>query len=101
VLSVRRCIVAGVALVGLDTTLYDPMLDMTLALGLAPPRFAGVGGGALGRYFAMARSAPGIAALDMSKWRVVVTCITPLELKLLTTCSQVRYELPPSGAGAG
>ncbi len=68
---------------GLDTTLYDPMLDMTVALGLAPPRFAGVGGGALERYFAMARGAPGIAPLDMSKWRVV-TRVTPLECTLLS-----------------
>ncbi|KAF8070897.1 5-methyltetrahydropteroyltriglutamate--homocysteine methyltransferase [Scenedesmus sp. PABB004] len=56
----------GVTRVGVDGTLYDQVLDVTFALGLAPPRFAGLSG--LELYFAMARGAGGAAALDMSKF---------------------------------
>ena len=60
----------GVAQIALDTTLYDPVLDMVASLGLAPPRFAPLAAreGHLAQYFAMARGAPGVQALAMSKW---------------------------------
>jgi 5-methyltetrahydropteroyltriglutamate--homocysteine methyltransferase len=58
--------------IAVDATLYDPMLDLTQTLGVVPPRFAPLAtayqGGALAQYFAMARGAPGVEALDMSKW---------------------------------
>ena len=57
---------AGVALVGLDGTLYDQVLDWTFYLGLAPPRFSALSG--LDKYFAMARGTEGAGALDMSKF---------------------------------
>jgi 5-methyltetrahydropteroyltriglutamate--homocysteine methyltransferase len=48
------------------------MMDMITTLGVVPPRFAPLEArGALAQYFAMARSAPGIEALDMSKWCVL------------------------------
>lgn len=58
---------AGIDLVGLDSTYYDQILDLTYALGLVPERFAGVEAG-LPRYFAMARGVPGATALDMQKY---------------------------------
>ena len=57
---------AGIALVGLDGTLYDQVLDWTFYLGLAPARFAALSG--LDKYFAMARGTEGAGALDMSKF---------------------------------
>lgn len=57
---------AGVSLVGLDGTLYDQVLDWIFFLGLAPPRFQHLSGH--DQYFAMARGAEGVPALDMSKF---------------------------------
>lgn len=57
---------AGITRIGIDGTLYDQVLDTTLALGLAPVRFANFSG--LELYFAMARGASGVGALDMSKF---------------------------------
>eukprot|EP00892_Ulva_mutabilis_P010097 jgi/Ulvmu1/745/UM010_0118.1 len=57
---------AGVALVGLDGTHYDQVLDTSLALGLAPPRFQHLQG--LKQYFAIARGVEGAPAQDMSKF---------------------------------
>ena len=56
----------GIAAIGVDSTLYDHILDMTFTLGLQPPRFKGLSG--LDLYFAMARGAAGVEALDMSKF---------------------------------
>lgn len=58
---------AGIALIGLDSTLYDQVLDFTNYLGLVPERFQSVEAG-LPRYFAMARGVPGAPALDMQKY---------------------------------
>nr|Q39586.1 RecName: Full=5-methyltetrahydropteroyltriglutamate--homocysteine methyltransferase; AltName: Full=Cobalamin-independent methionine synthase; AltName: Full=Methionine synthase, vitamin-B12 independent isozyme [Chlamydomonas reinhardtii]AAC49178.1 cobalamin-independent methionine synthase [Chlamydomonas reinhardtii]prf//2207381A Met synthase [Chlamydomonas reinhardtii] len=54
---------AGIAVIGLDGTLYDQVLDTITWLGAIPPRFKHLSG--LQRYYAMAR---GGAALDMSKF---------------------------------
>lgn len=58
-----------------DFSLYDQMLDMSVALGVVPPRFAQLDVSPLERYFLMARGqAPGvklpheIPALEMTKW---------------------------------
>lgn len=58
-----------------DFSLYDQMLDMSVALGVIPPRFAQLDVSPLERYFLMARGqAPGvklpyeIPALEMTKW---------------------------------
>ena len=51
---------------GVDSTLYDQVLDMTCALGLVPARFKGLQG--LDLYFAMARGHKDAQALDMSKY---------------------------------
>lgn len=75
----RRQQAAGIDRIALDGTLYDQVLDTTMWLGLAPPRFsvlaAGHGHGhghqghqGLQQYFVMARGAPGIPALDMTKF---------------------------------
>lgn len=58
---------AGVDLIGLDSTLYDQILDTTSLLGLVPKRFSDVESG-LTQYFAMARGSPGATALDMQKY---------------------------------
>lgn len=59
---------AGVGLVGVgDATMWGPVADTTTRLGLEAPRHRTVPAG-LGRYFAAARGAKGVAALDMSKW---------------------------------
>jgi 5-methyltetrahydropteroyltriglutamate--homocysteine methyltransferase len=56
-----------------DFSLYDHMLDMAVAVGAVPPRYAGISDPSA-RYFAMARGmqdpAAGIdvAALEMTKW---------------------------------
>lgn len=57
---------ASISRVGVDGSLYDQVLDATFMLGLAPVRFAGSAG--LDQYFAMARGAPGVPAMDMSKF---------------------------------
>lgn len=58
---------AGIDCIGVgDRTLYDPVLDWTVRLGLIPPRFRGLEG--LELYFAMARGQTGIPALEMTKW---------------------------------
>ncbi len=49
-----------------DSTLYDHVLDWTVRLGLIPERYQGLQG--LDRYFAMARGAEGIPALELTKW---------------------------------
>ncbi len=50
-----------------DFAFYDHMLDMTAALGAAPPRFAGITDpDAL--YFAMARGTTDAPAMEMTKW---------------------------------
>ena len=52
-----------------DFSLYDHILDMTMALGLIPRRFQDIPIG-LGQYFAMARGDQkrNIPALEMTKW---------------------------------
>lgn len=58
---------AGIDYVGVGSaTLYDQMLDWATRFGLVAERFRGLEG--LARYFAMARGAPGIPALEMTKW---------------------------------
>ena len=57
---------AGIDLVGVDSTLYDQVLDMTWSLGLVPDRFSHLEG--LQLYFAMARGHKDAPALDMSKY---------------------------------
>ena len=63
---IHHLVVAGIAKVGLDGTLYDQVLDWIFALGLAPSRFSKLSGYDL--YFAMARGTEGAVALDMSKF---------------------------------
>ncbi|GAX84629.1 hypothetical protein CEUSTIGMA_g12050.t1 [Chlamydomonas eustigma] len=55
----------GIQSVGLDSTLYDHVLDTAFWLGAVPNRFQHLSG--LQQYFAMARGAEGKPALDMSK----------------------------------
>lgn len=57
---------AGITRVGVDGTLYDQVLDTTYLLGLAPARFKDFAG--LDLYFAMARGAGGVSAMDLSKF---------------------------------
>lgn len=57
---------AGISRVGIDGTLYDQLLDTTYLLGLAPTRFKDFSG--LDLYFAMARGAGGVNAMDLSKF---------------------------------
>ena len=57
---------AGVTRVGIDGTLYDQVLDTTFLLGTVPTRFKDYQG--LPLYFAMARGAEGVSALDLSKF---------------------------------
>ncbi|WP_298976480.1 5-methyltetrahydropteroyltriglutamate--homocysteine S-methyltransferase [uncultured Thermosynechococcus sp.] len=58
---------AGIDYIGVgDMSLYDPMLDWSLRLGIVPERFAALSGWE--RYFAMARGYEGIPALEMTKW---------------------------------
>ena len=59
---------AGVSSVAVgDHTLYDHVLDLTMALGCVPDRFASTAPG-LDTYFAMARGVDQAPALDMSKF---------------------------------
>jgi 5-methyltetrahydropteroyltriglutamate--homocysteine methyltransferase len=58
---------AGIDYIGVgDMTLYDHTLDWAVRFGLIPSRFHALTG--LERYFAMARGAPDIPALEMTKW---------------------------------
>ncbi|MFN4280792.1 5-methyltetrahydropteroyltriglutamate--homocysteine S-methyltransferase [Thermosynechococcus sp.] len=58
---------AGIEEIGVgDMSLYDPMLDWSVRLGIVPDRFGHLQG--LERYFAMARGQEGIPALEMTKW---------------------------------
>ncbi|MGC9521514.1 MAG: 5-methyltetrahydropteroyltriglutamate--homocysteine S-methyltransferase [Anaerolineae bacterium] len=57
----------GIDRIGVGSaTLYDQMLDWAVRFGLIPARFRSLEG--LSRYFAMARGAPGVPALEMTKW---------------------------------
>ena len=57
---------AGIDRIGVgDATLYDHVLDWSVRLGLIPARFAHLEG--LSRTFVMARGAPGIPALGLTK----------------------------------
>jgi len=49
-----------------DGTLYDHVLDWTIRLGFIPDRFKNFEG--LELYFAMARGAAGLPALELTKW---------------------------------
>lgn len=49
-----------------DFSLYDQVLDTTRMLGAVPARFAGLSG--LDQYFAMARGATDLPAMEMTKW---------------------------------
>jgi 5-methyltetrahydropteroyltriglutamate--homocysteine methyltransferase len=59
-----------------DSSFYDPMLDLSVLLGWIPERFEtavrserGLSpSDRFGRYFAMARGAQGIPAMEMTKW---------------------------------
>ena len=58
---------SGIDFIGVgDGTLYDPLLDWAVRLGLIPRRFQGLEG--LELSFAMARGKPGVAALELTKW---------------------------------
>ncbi|MBE9223137.1 5-methyltetrahydropteroyltriglutamate--homocysteine S-methyltransferase [Cyanobacterium stanieri LEGE 03274] len=63
----QKQIDAGIDLIAVgDMSLYDHILDWTVYLGLIPSRFKSFTG--LQQYFAMARGADGIPALEMTKW---------------------------------
>ncbi len=65
--SWQQQLAAGIDCIGIgDATLYDQMLDWAARFGLVAERFQDLEG--LARYFAMARGAPDIPALDMTKW---------------------------------
>ncbi|GLG02335.1 5-methyltetrahydropteroyltriglutamate--homocysteine methyltransferase [Alicyclobacillus hesperidum subsp. aegles] len=51
-----------------DFSLYDHVLDMAVLFDAVPDRFRGLPDGSLAQYFAMARGAEGVAALEMTKW---------------------------------
>jgi 5-methyltetrahydropteroyltriglutamate--homocysteine methyltransferase len=58
---------AGIDFIGVgDSTLYDHVLDWSLRLGIIPDRYRELDG--LDQYFAMARGAAGIPALELTKW---------------------------------
>ncbi|GAB4336644.1 MAG: hypothetical protein OHK0047_26110 [Leptolyngbyaceae cyanobacterium] len=58
---------AGIDRIGIgDMSLYDPVLDWSLRLGMIPERYQSFTG--LEQYFAMARGKDGIPALEMTKW---------------------------------
>jgi 5-methyltetrahydropteroyltriglutamate--homocysteine methyltransferase len=50
-----------------DFSLYDNMLDTIVMLNALPERFRGIED-PMERYFAMARGADGIPAMEMTKW---------------------------------
>eukprot|EP00172_Hildenbrandia_rubra_P004233 Plantae.Rhodophyta-Hildenbrandia_rubra.ctg8167.p1 GENE.Plantae.Rhodophyta-Hildenbrandia_rubra.ctg8167~~Plantae.Rhodophyta-Hildenbrandia_rubra.ctg8167.p1 ORF type:complete len:742 (+),score=169.31 Plantae.Rhodophyta-Hildenbrandia_rubra.ctg8167:2053-4278(+) len=59
---------ANITYIGVgDHSMYDPLLDVTYALGLIPKRFTTLDSWDK-KYFAMARGTEGAQALDMSKW---------------------------------
>ena len=65
--SWRDQLAADVDFVGVGSaTYYDHVLDWAVRFGLIPERFRELEGRE--RYFAMARGAEGIPALDMTKW---------------------------------
>ncbi|MFJ9520728.1 5-methyltetrahydropteroyltriglutamate--homocysteine S-methyltransferase [Kitasatospora sp. NPDC101801] len=66
----RRLTEAGVTEVPTgDFSLYDHMLDATVAVGAVPPRHrAAVDADPLAGYFAMARGTQDVAPLEMTKW---------------------------------
>lgn len=82
-------LLAGIAKIGLDGTLYDQVLDWIFALGLAPSRFSKLSGYDL--YFAMARGTEGAVALDMSKF---FDTNYHYMVKLLHTFQQNTQSLP-------
>jgi len=52
-----------------DFSFYDHVLDALCLVGLIPPRFGPAGQTvSLSTYFAMARGAPGVPALELTKW---------------------------------
>ncbi|TDD88859.1 5-methyltetrahydropteroyltriglutamate--homocysteine S-methyltransferase [Actinomadura rubrisoli] len=70
--DLRRSVWTGLRDAGLGQipsntfSLYDQMLDTTVLVDAAPPRFRHLDG--LDAYFAMARGAEGVPALEMTKW---------------------------------
>ncbi|THF72450.1 5-methyltetrahydropteroyltriglutamate--homocysteine S-methyltransferase [Cohnella fermenti] len=66
----RKLLLSGIDFVPVgDFTLYDSMLDHSVAFGLIPERFSGLASqDALDLYFAMARGATGAPASEMTKW---------------------------------
>lgn len=63
----RSQLEAGIDRIGIgDMTLYDPVLDWSVRLGLIPERFRHLSG--LEQYFALCRGKDGIPALEMTKW---------------------------------
>src|SRR3989338_848088 len=52
-----------------DFSFYDQVLDMTALVGAIPPRYGWKGGSVdLDTYFAMARGAQAVPAMEMTKW---------------------------------
>ncbi|MDA3627390.1 5-methyltetrahydropteroyltriglutamate--homocysteine S-methyltransferase [Saccharopolyspora sp. WRP15-2] len=47
---------------------YDQVLDTAVTFGAVPKRYAELGLGSLGTYFAMARGADAVPPLEMTKW---------------------------------
>ena len=71
--SWRRQKDAGVDLISSnDFSLYDHVLDLTLAVGAIPPRYAALKGDKLDLYFAMAHGKQSdgedVTAMEMTKW---------------------------------
>ncbi len=66
-LSAKAQLAASIDRIGVgDATLYDQVLDWTVRLGFIPNRFDSFEG--LELYFAMARGAAGLPALELTKW---------------------------------
>ena len=66
-LSAEAQLAASIDRIGVgDATLYDQVLDWTVRLGFIPNRFDSFEG--LDLYFAMARGAAGLPALELTKW---------------------------------
>ena len=69
----RRQREAGIDLIpSNDFSLYDHVLDLTLAVGAIPPRYEALKGDKLGLYFAMAHGKQSggedVTAMEMTKW---------------------------------
>ena len=63
----RTQLESGIDYIGVGSeTLYDHVLDWAVRFGLVPARFDGLSG--LAQYFAMARGAEDVPALEMTKW---------------------------------